>query len=66
MEVEFDVFTDFKQFVVFDSAADWSDLYEKWTDETVQSMFVQGVGSVDVVEESGNDRYVITLMKFDA
>lgn len=48
MEVEFNIFTDFNQFVVFDSAADWGDLYEKWTDETVQSMFIQGDGYIAV------------------
>jgi hypothetical protein len=32
----------FNQFIVFDSTADFGDLYEKWTNETVESMFVQG------------------------
>lgn len=44
MEAEFNIFTDFNQFIVFDSAADFDDLYEKWTDETIESMFVQGDG----------------------
>lgn len=42
MEAEFNVFTDFNQFIVFDSTADFEDLHEKRTDETVASMFVQG------------------------
>lgn len=42
MDAEFNVFTDFNQFIVFDPTADFEDLYEKWTDETVKSMFVQG------------------------
>jgi hypothetical protein len=42
MEVEFNVFTDFNQFIVFDPTANFEDLYEKWTDETVESMFVEG------------------------
>jgi hypothetical protein len=42
MEAEFNVFTDFNQFIVFDPTANFEDLYEKWTDETVESMFVQG------------------------
>lgn len=48
MEVEFNVFTDFNQFVISDSVADWGDLYERWTDETIQSMFVQGDGYIAV------------------
>lgn len=42
MEAEFNVFTDFNQFTVADPTANFEDLYEKWTDETVESMFVQG------------------------
>ena len=42
MEAEFNVFTDFNQFAVSDPTANFEDLYEKWTDETVESMFVQG------------------------
>ena len=34
--------------MVFDSAADWDDLYEKWTDETSESMFVQGNGYIAI------------------
>lgn len=48
MEVEFNIFTDFNQFIVFDSRADWGDLYEKWTDETIRAMFVQGDGYIAV------------------
>ena len=42
MDAEFNVFTDYNQFAVFDPTADFNDLYQKWTDETVESMFVQG------------------------
>ena len=48
MEAEFNIFTDFNQFIVFDSTADFGDLYEKWTDETVESMFVQGDGYIAI------------------
>jgi hypothetical protein len=39
-----------------DSTADFEDLWEKWTDETIESMFVQG------------DRYIAigTMRNFDA
>ena len=42
MEADFNIFTDFNQFTVADSTADFEDLWEKWTDETIESMFVQG------------------------
>ena len=42
MDAEFNVFTDFYQFTDFDPTADFEDLWEKWTDQTVKSMFVQG------------------------
>jgi hypothetical protein len=48
VEAEFNIFTDFNQFIVFDSTADLGDLYEKWTDETVESMFVQGDGYIAI------------------
>ncbi|MDQ4504319.1 hypothetical protein [Sinomonas sp. ASV322] len=48
VEFEFNVDTDFKQFLVFDSLADWGDLYEKWTPETIEEMFVQGDGYIAV------------------
>jgi hypothetical protein len=48
VEAEFNISTDFNQFVVFDSAADWDDLYEKWTDDTIESMFVQGNGYIAI------------------
>jgi hypothetical protein len=56
MDAEFNVFTDYNQFTVSDSTADFSDLWEKWTDETIESMFVQG------------DRYIAvgTARNFDA
>lgn len=48
VEAEFNISTDFNPFVVFDSAADWDDLYEKWTDETIESMFVLGNGYIAI------------------
>ncbi|BCW20621.1 hypothetical protein NtRootA9_33290 [Arthrobacter sp. NtRootA9] len=42
MDAEFDLFTDYHQFTVSDPTADFSDLWEKWTDATIESMFVQG------------------------
>lgn len=42
MDAEFNVFTDYNQFAVFDPTADFEDLWEKWTDDTIESMFVQG------------------------
>jgi hypothetical protein len=38
----FDLMADFHQFVVHDSNGDWSDLPDRWTEETVEAMFVQG------------------------
>lgn len=37
---EFNVFADFNQFVVCGEGADWGDLYEKWTDSTIEEMIV--------------------------
>ena len=56
MEADFNIFTDFNQFTVADSTADFEDLWEKWTDETIESMFVQG------------DRYIAvgTMRNLDA
>lgn len=42
MDAEFNLSTDYHQFTVSDSTADFSDLWAKWTDETIESMFVQG------------------------
>lgn len=42
MDAEFDLSTDYHQFTVSDPTADFSDLWEKWTDATIESMFVQG------------------------
>ena len=42
MDAEFNVFTDFNQFTVSDQSANFEDLAQKWTDETVEAMFVQG------------------------
>lgn len=39
---EFNIFTDYFQFTVSDPTADFVGLAEKWTDETVTAMFVQG------------------------
>lgn len=56
MEAEFNLSTDYNQFTVSDSTADFADLWEKWTDKTIRSMFVQG------------DRYIAvgTARNFDA
>ena len=48
MEAEFNISTDFSQFIVFDSTAEWGDLYERWTDETIETMFVQGDGYIAI------------------
>ena len=48
MEAEFNISTDFHQFTVSDSTADFEDLWEKWTDETIESMFVQGDGYIAI------------------
>lgn len=42
MEAEFNVFTDYNQFTVSDSTADFEYLWAEWTAETIESMFVQG------------------------
>lgn len=42
MDAKFNVFTDYNQFTVSDPTANFEDLYEKWNDETVKSMFIQG------------------------
>ena len=56
MDAEFNVSTDYNQFTVSDSTADFADLWERWTDEMIESMFVQG------------DRYIAvsTALNFDA
>ena len=41
MEAEFNITTDFHQFTVSDPTADFEDLWEKWTDETIESMFTK-------------------------
>ena len=64
MEAEFNIFTDFNQFIVIDSTADWDDLYEKWTDETVESMFVQGDGYIAV--GTMRNLYAPVLIRFDS
>jgi hypothetical protein len=47
----FDLMADFHQFVVHDSNGDWSGLPDRWTEETVEAMFVQGEGYIaDVVD----------------
>ena len=66
MEVDLKVFTDFKQFVVFDSAAACGDPYERWTDETIQSMFVQGDGCVAVGTMRVFDAPVVVRMEIEA
>jgi hypothetical protein len=42
MDAEFNVFTDYNQFTVSDPTADFENLWAEWTDETIESMFVQG------------------------
>lgn len=42
MDAEYNIMTDFNSFLIFDPTADFGDLWEKWTDEAIESMFVQG------------------------
>ncbi|RAX17677.1 hypothetical protein DC347_05685 [Pseudarthrobacter sp. AG30] len=42
MDAEYNVMADFHQFTVSDPTADFGDLWAKWTDETIDAMFVQG------------------------
>lgn len=42
MKYAFDVFADYNQFLVLDKGADWGDLASRWTDSSVEEMFVQG------------------------
>ena len=45
-EAEYNLFTDYNQFIVFDSRAQWgSDL---WTDQELEDMFIQGDGYIAV------------------
>ena len=64
MQAEFNIFTDFNQFIVFDSTADLGDLYEKWTDETVESMFVQGDRYIAV--GTMRNLYAPVLIRFES
>lgn len=64
MEAEFNIFTDFNQFIVFDSTAGFADLYEKWTDETVESMFVQGDGYIAI--GTMRNLYAPVLIRFES
>lgn len=41
-EFEVSVFTDYNQFVVFDSHAEWGN--DDWTDQAIEDMFIQGGG----------------------
>ena len=42
MDVEFNLFTDFNSVLVFDPTANFENLWADWTDEAIESMFVQG------------------------
>lgn len=64
MEAEFNISTDFNQFIVFDSTVDFEDLYEKWTDETVESMFVQGHGYIAI--GTMRNFYAPVLIRFES
>jgi hypothetical protein len=64
MQAEFNIFTDFNQFIVFDSTADLGDLYQKWTDETVESMFVQGDGYIAV--GTMRNLYAPVIIRFES
>ncbi|KRE64061.1 hypothetical protein ASG92_03955 [Arthrobacter sp. Soil736] len=64
MEAEFNISTDFNQFIVFDSTVDFEDLYEKWTDETVESMFVQGDGYIAI--GTMRNFYAPVLIRFES
>ena len=64
MQAEFNIFTDFNQFIVVDSTADFGDLYEKWTDETVESMFVQGDRYIAV--GTMRNLYAPVLIRFES
>ena len=45
-EFRFNVFTDYNQFVVFDSHAEWGN--DDWTDQAIEDMFMQGEGYIAV------------------
>jgi len=65
VEAEFNISTDFNQFIVFDSTADWDDLYEKWTDETIESMFVQGDGYIAIGTKRAYEAPVVIRFESD-
>lgn len=65
MEAEFNIFTDFNQFTVADSTADFEDLWEKWTDETIESMFVQGDGYIAIGTMRNFDAPVLVRIDSD-
>lgn len=45
-EADYNLFTDFNQFVVFDSRAQWGN--DPWTDQAIGNMFMQGNGYIAV------------------
>lgn len=45
-EAEYNLFTDYNQFVVFDSLAEWGN--DLWTDQELEDMFIQGDGYITV------------------
>jgi len=48
VERDFDVFADFHQFLVRDRDANWDDLPDRWTEDALNAMFVQGGGYIAV------------------
>jgi len=47
-ERRFHLFADFHQFLLHDAGVDWRDLSDRWTDDSIAAMFVQGDGYVAV------------------
>lgn len=45
-EAEYNLFTDYNQFIVFDSRAQWGN--DLWTDQELEDMFIQGDGYITV------------------
>ena len=45
-EAKYNLFTDYNQFIVFDSRAQWGN--DLWTDQELEDMFIQGDGTSPV------------------
>ena len=45
-EAKYNLFTDYNQFIVFDSRAQWGN--DLWTDQELEDMFIQGDGYITV------------------